>query len=688
MDDEFDITNVEGFRNSELEITHAAVIASWENAELSETYHDDILEERRVAEGVFSEVSEAASTVGASDHSFEVVGNDLIQLVDEKSPSLETIPGYDRNSQVSAAMNSLAPVGLKHFWENDFWSSMFDRSGNTIHGAYNFNRPVNMMPLEAVATSEPSNVKVAKEPAVLRGFMECVRSLQIQSWQEERDALHDRAIRRWVHLLEAWDGDVKVVSCLSESETFKEKAQILVDIFYNKAPSTLMKRCRGLARITNYFVDRGMTFPCSEDQFYSYLNVERNNNSPPSRLKGIFEALVFSRHVLGVVEFQHLIDSRRCLGACGNDHGRIIKQAIALTVRQVAKLHSILEHGEEEWDKLFSGMALYCIYARARWADAQHAEKIIYDFAEDGSLAYIETSVAVHKTARAMNLRHQFLPLVAPAMGVAGGNWGMLWKGVRDRFGLSLEYQPLMPAPDDQHRPTVRPLGSDEAGRWLRYLLQPSGAEAAMGRISSHSMKATCLSYLAKRGINLQDRRILGHHVSGEKVPLGYSRDAASRPLRVLEKVLREIKSGIFNPDSSRSGRIKKRKLEDPGSGEVVVASAYTGSKPTDDSKDADSSSDDGTGAESHVTTDSSSDTEVETSVKPKNLQRTINAPRGTELWVHTKLRTRHLTFEGYTKTFVCGRPVGVFHERSQPVSEFDAPICRQCFNSKMLDPQ
>ena len=75
MDDEFDITNVEGFRNSELEITHAAVIASWENAELSETYHDDILEERRVAEGVFSEVSELASTAGASDHSFEVVCN-------------------------------------------------------------------------------------------------------------------------------------------------------------------------------------------------------------------------------------------------------------------------------------------------------------------------------------------------------------------------------------------------------------------------------------------------------------------------------------------------------------------------------------------------------------------------------------------------------------------------------------
>ncbi len=338
MDGDFDISHVEGFRDAEMEITHAAFAASMENAELSETYHDDKLDEERVAEGVFSDISGAASTVGASDHSFEVVDGGHLHFDDDKSVTPEIMPGYDRTAQINAAMNSLAPVGLKHFWENDFWSSMFDGRADTMHGAYNFNRPVNMMPLEAVVTSEPANVKVAKEPIVLRGFMECVRSLQIQSWQEERDALHDRAIRRWVHLLEAWDGEVKIVSCLSECGTFKEKAQILVDIFYNKAPSTLMKRCCGLARITNYFVDRGMSFPCSEDHFYSFLNVERKNNAPPSRLKGIFEALVFARHVLGVVEFQHLIDSRRCLGACGDDPFHIVKQASPLTVKQLCRL--------------------------------------------------------------------------------------------------------------------------------------------------------------------------------------------------------------------------------------------------------------------------------------------------------------------------------------------------------------
>ena len=158
MDEDFDISHVEGFQNAEMEITQAAWVASMENEELSETYHDDKLAEERVAEGVFSDASAVASTVGASDQSFEVVGESM-QWADDKSSVADLIPGYDRSSQIDSAMNSLAPVGLKHFWENDFWSSMFDGRGDTIHGAYNFNRPVNLLPLEAVVASEPSNVR-------------------------------------------------------------------------------------------------------------------------------------------------------------------------------------------------------------------------------------------------------------------------------------------------------------------------------------------------------------------------------------------------------------------------------------------------------------------------------------------------------------------------------------------------
>ncbi len=85
MDDGFDISHVDGFRDAELEITQAACVASLENAELSETYHDDKLDEERVADGVFSDFSGAASTVGASDHSFEVVDVSRSHFNDDKS---------------------------------------------------------------------------------------------------------------------------------------------------------------------------------------------------------------------------------------------------------------------------------------------------------------------------------------------------------------------------------------------------------------------------------------------------------------------------------------------------------------------------------------------------------------------------------------------------------------------------
>ena len=103
---------------------------------------------------------------------------------------------------------------------------------------------------------------------------------------------------------------------------------------------------------------------------------------------------------------------------------------------------------------MYAGMALFCTYARSRWSDAQHTEELVFDEGPDGTVAFVEASVAVHKTARAMNLRHQFLPLVAPSVGVCGGELAEKWRGVRDRLNLMMEIHPLMPAPDENSKPT------------------------------------------------------------------------------------------------------------------------------------------------------------------------------------------------------------------------------------------
>ena len=77
-------------------------------------------------------------------------------------------------------------------------------------------------------------------------------------------------------------------------------------------------------------------------------------------------------------------------------------------------------------------------------------------------------------------------------------------------------------------------------------------------KVSSHSLKSTMLSFLAKRGVEMSDRLLLGYHSSPFTMGLTYSRDAMARPLSILGDMLNEIQKGVFRPDCTRSGRLIK----------------------------------------------------------------------------------------------------------------------------------
>ena len=75
-------------------------------------------------------------------------------------------------------------------------------------------------------------------------------------------------------------------------------------------------------------------------------------------------------------------------------------------------------------------------------------------------------------------------------------------------------------------------------------------------KYTSHSLKATFLSWTAKAGIDRELQRILGYHAKlGDKTIVVYQRDAMAEPLRQLAVVLRLVRDKEFDPDSSRSGR-------------------------------------------------------------------------------------------------------------------------------------
>ena len=107
---------------------------------------------------------------------------------------------------------------------------------------------------------------------------------------------------------------------------------------------------------------------------------------------------------------------------------------------------------------------------------------------------------------------------------------------------------------DSEGCPTVRALDSDEAAAWVNELLKLGAGRA----LSSHSFKSTLLSYAAKRGLPHQDRLVMGHHIHDSKMADQYSRDAAARPLRLIQTLLREVRLKRFFPDASRAGRLAK----------------------------------------------------------------------------------------------------------------------------------
>ena len=97
-----------------------------------------------------------------------------------------------------------------------------------------------------------------------------------------------------------------------------------------------------------------------------------------------------------------------------------------------------------------------------------------------------------------------------------------------------------------------RTVDSQEASDWLTKLLQKR--DPSLSRVTTHSLKHTTLGWLSKLGIYGETQTLLAHHSTGALSTLAYSRDALSGPLRKLETLLHQVRTGVFCPDSTRSG--------------------------------------------------------------------------------------------------------------------------------------
>lgn len=486
-------------------------------------------------DGASSTVPLPSNGLASEDElSFELVGDRNLlgsrasrrddSALDTRGAELSDV-SLDVDSAVRSAWNSLPQTTLKPIWETGFWNTIF---GNSVVGdqlTQTFNRPVEPPPVFA---DLEQSVEAQKRRRAFESFsssipfsQSCVQHCDDVTWQECRSMLLQRALKHWAVMIEGWGPSVHFVQMLVECDSINSQIIMLGDVFKNKAPSTLMKRANSLKKLCCYLGELGLYFPCSETFLYKYLCELRDLGLPASRGKGVLEAVAFVRYTMGIEECAEMLKGRRCWGAASSDAVKEKSQASPLTVKELQVLHAVLQNDHDLWNQAFAGMVLFVAYSRARWTDAQQASAILFDRDDSGNVVFVEAATGVHKTIHALQHRHQFLPLVAPALGVCSDNWAEKWEQVRNQLGMQLGPGcPLLPAPMEDGSIGKRMLSSQECGKWLRALISRQLVIDDYRKLSSRSLKCTTLSMLAKRGVSMEDRLILEYHTSPFKVGL------------------------------------------------------------------------------------------------------------------------------------------------------------------------
>ena len=235
-------------------------------------------------------------------------------------------------------------------------------------------------------------------------------------------------------------------------------------------------------------------------------------------------------------------------------------------VLSVAAVTALERHCRDSSDPVrvsVSGFNLFCAFSSSRWSDAARANRIILDKSTSG-VTLLEAETMHYKT-RAKDRKNKVLPLIALGSGLTQPEWAISWMKAREHLGMD-KLPFLMPGLSVSNNFLPRAMSAAEGTLWLRELLHEQGVNEDLERYSSHSLKATCLSWTAKSAtMTYEERLTQGHHVSPKHgMALLYSRDALTEILIKVSRVVRAVASSSFNPDLPRAERIAAALADDP----------------------------------------------------------------------------------------------------------------------------
>ena len=346
------------------------------------------------------------------------------------------------------------------------------------------------------------------------------------------------------------------------------KMSSLRDMFGSKSPHTVEKRAASLMRFFKWLQaqaeldeqTREEPLSPSEASVYGFCRHISAGSKGKLAAQGFVQALTFVRFVLAVPAVQICL-SPRVQGLADRMAGEHepSNQARDLTVLEVIFLEQCLaDTSFHLLDRFAAGVFLFQIYARNRWSDIRFVKTLEFDILqlEGETRGYVEGRAKDVKQSNRRKKQSLFMPLVAPVRGVHPSViWGTVWQSVAQQVGRDFAQDPvgpLLPAVGPDGGWLRRRVDSPEASDWLTRLLQKR--EPSLARVTTHSLKHTTLGWLSKFGVYGETQTLLAHHSTGPLSTLAYSRDALSGPLRKLESLLYQVRTGKFCPDSTRSG--------------------------------------------------------------------------------------------------------------------------------------
>ena len=564
--------------------------------------------------------------------------------------------------------------------------------------------PLECEPLQQITSLEPQQVGQLVASATLYDvqtpmFMDVISSKDDVGYMDKLALVRERALSKLLVVVESCcdasstGQHIMAMNCGNPSRS--DAFGILDAVVGLRSPYTITKRANSLMSFLQWFSkspEPGQS-PFTEEVIWRYLSHLKDSGAPPTKGESFMSAARFARYVLGFDSLDTAINSRRLVGICELMAAgkRILKQAKVLQVSQVLKLHHLLRDPEAHvCDRAICAYMLLALYGRCRHSDLQMIKSVECDFNEQsGGFVIVQTTC--HKTGRSAALKSTLLPIIIPARGVDGTVYAGLAINLLQQFGLEVGDSvngPLLHAPLGVTNFLQRGLTSRESSMALRKLLglpEPDPAED-VETVSSHSLKATCLSWSAKRGLSPSTRSMLGRHatVLGETFAI-YSRGLMVAPAVELQKLIDEVAQGLFNPDGPRSSffvtssapeaHVDQAVKVEPGEADLNAVEHVDEIIDVYDS--GESSSDGGSAGQL------SSDEEV----PPDNIHRVkryrAKIPQNEEWFSHKKSKILHKKDEDTTKFWdrgylLCGKLLTDMYERCNESSAMNT-LCRVC---------